>query len=118
MKLYLEEPHVVNQEVQQSDLVHEARSHVEAVWVDGDAVDLLPELLGELQAEGAEVPDPDGVILRPRHHQRLPVAHVQPPHRRAVERVHKDGEHILLGLPMISKVLIVSSEHIVCCDLL
>ena len=47
----LKQSHVVYQQIEQSDLVHEAHGNVEAIWVYGDTVDLLLKPLGKFQTE-------------------------------------------------------------------
>lgn len=44
------------------------------------------------------VPDSNGLIIRSRDDQRLPVTNVQASQTSAVERVQKYGEHILFNL--------------------
>ena len=44
------------------------------------------------------VPNPDGLIIRARDNQGLPVTNVQPSQASAVERVQENCEHILFGL--------------------
>ena len=47
----LEEPHIVDQEVQEPYLVYEAHRYVEPVRMDRHAVNLLPKFLGKLHSE-------------------------------------------------------------------
>ena len=42
---FVEEPHVINQDVEESDLVSKARGDVEAGWMNCYTVNLLPEPL-------------------------------------------------------------------------
>ena len=55
---FMENPHVVDEDVEETDLVREASGNVEAVRMDADAVDLLVELLSKLKSEALVVPNP------------------------------------------------------------
>ena len=55
---FMENPHVVDEDVEETDLVREASGNVEAVRMDADAVDLLVELLSKLESEALVVPNP------------------------------------------------------------
>ena len=55
----MKDPHIVDKDVEEADLVGETRGKVEAVGMDTDAVDLLVELFGKLQSKCLVVPDPD-----------------------------------------------------------
>ena len=54
----MENPHVVDEDVEETDLVGEASGNVEAVGMDADAVDLLVKLLSKLKSEALVVPNP------------------------------------------------------------
>ena len=54
----MENPHVVDEDVEETDLVRETSGNVEAVRMDADAVDLLVELLSKLKSEALVVPNP------------------------------------------------------------
>lgn len=47
----LEEPHVIDEEVQEPYFVNESRRHIEPVRVDRHAVNLFPKFLGKLHPE-------------------------------------------------------------------
>ena len=51
------------------------------------------------------VPNSDGLIIRARDNQRLPVANVQTSQTSAVERVQKYGEHILFNLQKVKMLI-------------
>ena len=55
----MKDPHIVDEDVEETDLVGETRGKVEAIGMDTDAVDLLVELFGKLQSKCLVVPDPD-----------------------------------------------------------
>ena len=55
---FMENPHVVDEDVEETDFVRETSGNVEAVRMDADAVDLLVELLSKLESEALVVPNP------------------------------------------------------------
>ena len=55
---FMENPHVVNEDVEETDLVRKPSGNVEAVRMDADAVDLLVELLSKLKSKALVVPNP------------------------------------------------------------
>ena len=55
---FMENPHVVDEDVEETNLVRETSGNVEAVRMDADAVDLLVELLSKLESEALVVPNP------------------------------------------------------------
>ena len=48
----VKKPHVVNQNIEKSDLVSKTRGYVEAGWMDCHTVNLLPEPLKEIKFNG------------------------------------------------------------------
>ena len=54
----MKDPHIVDEDVEKTDLVRETSGNVEAVGMDADAVDLLVELLSKLKSEALVVPNP------------------------------------------------------------
>ena len=55
---FMENPHVVDEDVEETDFVRETSGYVEAVRMDADTVDLLVELLSKLESEALVVPNP------------------------------------------------------------
>ena len=54
----VKDPHIVDEDVEETNLVGETSGNVEAVRMNADAVDLLVELLGKLESEALVVPNP------------------------------------------------------------
>ena len=55
----VKDPHIVDEDVEQTDLVGETRGDVEAIRMYADTVDLLMELFGKLKSKCLVVPDPE-----------------------------------------------------------
>ena len=55
----VKDPHIVDEDVEETDLVGETRGNVKAIRMYADTVDLLVELLGKLKSKGLVVPDPE-----------------------------------------------------------
>ena len=124
----MEEPHVVDENVEEPDLVREPGGDVQARRVDGHAEDILAKPLkcrkfktskrhisldsrrhlGELYALCPVVPHADGVIPAAGDQQRLAVAHVQALDGVAVEGVEEDGEH----RPLLRTLLLLHGEGV------
>ena len=120
----VEEPHVVNEDVEEPDLVREPGGNVETRRVDGHAEDVLSKPLkcrwfkttsldnrrhlGELYALGPVVPHADGVVPAAGDQQRLAVAHVQTLDGVAVEGVEQDREHA----PLLRTLLLLHGEGV------
>ena len=54
----VKDPHVVDEDVEEADLVRETGGNVKAIRMDADAVNLLVELFRKLQSKCLVVPDP------------------------------------------------------------
>ena len=53
----MEQAHVVDEDVEETDLVSEARGNVETIRMDGNAVDVFGEFLDKFHVEVKIVPD-------------------------------------------------------------
>ena len=60
---FLEQSHVVDQKVEQSNLVHETDSNVQTVRMYRNTVDFLLKHLSQLHSKRAIIPNPNGVIV-------------------------------------------------------
>ena len=55
----VKDPHIVDEDVEETNLVGETRGNVKAIRMYADTVDLLMELLGKLKSKSLVVPDPE-----------------------------------------------------------
>ena len=79
--------------------------------MNGNTVNLFPELLCQLHSMGAIIPYPDCVIVGASHDQWLPVTNVQTSDSGAVEGMKEDTEHILLDLGALLPLELVRVEQ-------